>query len=175
MLIPATLSLTNDARLRPPTLEDGPALQRLIDANREHLAPWMAWAHRGYDSTWLAVSLAAMEAGTTAQFVFEREGELLGTIGFHGFDPVNRATSIGYWIAASAQGHGYVTTAVRSLSELAFREWGLHRIQLRAAVENRRSRAVAERCGFVEEGIAREAELVDGRFLDLVVYSLLAP
>ncbi len=174
MLIPATLPLTDDAHLRPLRHDDGPAVEALVVANLEHLRPWMPWAQFGYEPSWIGIAVAEMELGQSANFVFVHAGEPAGTIGFHGFDRINRATSIGYWIAASAQGHGLVTAAVRALAGLAFEQWGLHRIQLRAAVDNARSRAVATRCGFTEEGVARDAELIDGRFRDLVVYSLLA-
>jgi ribosomal-protein-serine acetyltransferase len=50
----------------------------------------------------------------------------------------------------------------------------LNRIELKAAVENLRSRAVAEKLGFTKEGIAREAELVNNKFLDLTLYSMLS-
>ena len=52
--------------------------------------------------------------------------------------------------------------------------WELNRIEIRAAVGNARSRAIPERLGFREEGTLREAELVDGAALDIVVYSMLA-
>ena len=53
----------------------------------------------------------------------------------------------------------------------AFAVWGLDRVEIRAAVENRRSRAIPERLGFDQERILPEAELVGERSLDLVVYS----
>jgi ribosomal-protein-serine acetyltransferase len=42
------------------------------------------------------------------------------------------------------------------------------------ATENRRSRAIPERLGFREEGTLRQYQLVDGRYLDCLVYSMLA-
>ena len=58
--------------------------------------------------------------------------------------------------------------------EHAFGPWDLQRISIEAAPENTRSRAVAERLGFREEGLLREAERVGSRMLDHVVYGLLA-
>ena len=178
MLIPPTLPLTADAELRPLALTDVDALAALIEANLDHLRPWMPWAN-GYEplSTLAFVDAAQRQVNEEqgAQFAIVRAGALAGTIGFHGVNWPNRATSIGYWLAADAQGRGLVTAAVRALCDLAFREWGLHRVELRAQPANLRSRAVAERCGFTEEGIAREAERIGDEFLDLVVYSLLSP
>ena len=50
----------------------------------------------------------------------------------------------------------------------------LHRIEIHCAPENHRSRAIPERLGFREEATLRETELVCGRWLDSVVYGLLA-
>jgi hypothetical protein len=93
---------------------------------------------------------------------------------FHGVSWQHRSTSIGYWLAESAQGRGIMTRTVRTLVDHAFGEWRLHRVEIRAAVGNRRSRAIPERLGFTEEGVAREAELIGDRYLDQVIYSVLA-
>ncbi len=68
-----------------------------------------------------------------------------------------------------------MTKAVRALVDLAIWDWELNRIEIRAAVENRRSRAIPERLGFREEARLREAERVGDRNLDMVVYATLAP
>ncbi|MGZ8625546.1 MAG: GNAT family N-acetyltransferase, partial [Actinomycetota bacterium] len=52
-------------------------------------------------------------------------------------------------------------------------ELGLHRLVIRAGVENVRSRAIPERLGFTREGIARGEGRGVGGFYDLVVHSLL--
>ena len=48
-------------------------------------------------------------------------------------------------------------------------------MEIRAATDNRRSRAIPERLGFREEGVEREVERIGTRYNDLVVYGLLAP
>jgi hypothetical protein len=53
-------------------------------------------------------------------------------------------------------------------------EWDLNRVEIHAATENRRSRAIPERLGFRQEGVLRDYERVGDRYVDIVVYSLLA-
>jgi ribosomal-protein-serine acetyltransferase len=67
-----------------------------------------------------------------------------------------------------------MTGAVTALVDHAISDWDLNRVEIRASVENAASRAIPERLGFREEGTLRQAELVDGRYHDTVVYSMLA-
>jgi RimJ/RimL family protein N-acetyltransferase len=78
------------------------------------------------------------------------------------------------WLSADEQGRGTMTEAVRALVDHAFGPWNLHRVEIGAAVGNARSRAIPERLGFRPEGVRRRAERVGDRFLDLVVYAMLA-
>jgi ribosomal-protein-serine acetyltransferase len=100
------------------------------------------------------------------------DDKIMGATGFHRLDWENRSASIGYWIAESAQGHGTVTEAVRALTEYAFQTWKLKRIEIRAAVDNERSRAIPLRLGFKDEGVIPRAEHVGDRFVDHVVYAM---
>ena len=100
-------------------------------------------------------------------------GSLAGEIGFDFIDRDNRFTEIGYWVAAF-EGKGLVSRACRALVEHAFAELGLNRVQIRCAVENRRSRSIPEKLGFKVEGCLRSAERLPDRYVDLVVYGMLA-
>jgi ribosomal-protein-serine acetyltransferase len=102
------------------------------------------------------------------------DGRIVGTLGFYRVDWENRSASIGYWIAESCQGRGIVTQAVRALTDHAFGTWQLNRVEIRAGIGNERSRAIATRLGFKEEGVLREAERVGDRYVDHVVHAMLA-
>jgi ribosomal-protein-serine acetyltransferase len=66
-----------------------------------------------------------------------------------------------------------MTTVVRALVDHVFYEWELHRLEIHCAPDNHRSRAIPERLGFREEALLRETELIQGRYVDSVVYGLL--
>jgi ribosomal-protein-serine acetyltransferase len=137
--------------------------------------PWAAEPSIEDTRTYLAGALAqrARNDGFGALVV---DGEtIIGSMGFHRIDWANRATSLGYWLSADRQGAGIMTAAVRALVCHAFTAWELHRVEIDAAVANVRSRAIPERLGFVEEGVRRDGERFGDRYVDLVVYSMLAP
>jgi len=61
----------------------------------------------------------------------------------------------------------------KALITYGFHELSLHRIEIKAATDNVRSQAIPAKLNFVKEGILREAELVNDKFLDLILYSML--
>jgi ribosomal-protein-serine acetyltransferase len=162
--------------VRPLRLEDADELHALVERNREHLARWMPWAadqDREGTERFLAEAEDQRARDDGFQAAIEPDGEILGVVGFHAVDHLNRNTSLGYWLAAEAQGRGTMTAVVGALLDHAFYEWDLHRAEIHCAPENSRSRAIPERLGFREEALLRETELVGGRYLDSVVYGLL--
>ncbi len=67
-----------------------------------------------------------------------------------------------------------MTKALNALIQYGFEELGLNRIQIKVAVENKKSRALPERLGFTQEGIIRQAEWLYDHYVDHVMYGLLA-
>ncbi len=153
-------------------------LHALIDRNREHLRPWLSWA----GGTRSAADTREFIRGTLRRFAANNgfdagiwhRGELAGMIGVHAIDWNNRKTSIGYWLGTEFQGKGLMTAACRAVVDHVLGELGLNRVEIRCAPGNRRSRAIPERLGFVQEGTLRQAEWLHDHFGDLVVYAMLA-
>lgn len=97
----------------------------------------------------------------------------VGLIAFKETDYANLKTEIGYWIIEKMQGKGIVTKSVSTLINFAFRKLKLNRVQIKVAKNNSKSSAIPKRLGFSFEGIEREGEKHQNKFLDIEVYSLL--
>jgi ribosomal-protein-serine acetyltransferase len=164
----------------PSPLEpsDAEELYALVEANRAYLSRWMPWAPSSTLEevrAFIAMGQRQLADDNGFHVALRRDGRIVGVAGFHSIDWLHRSTSIGYWLAEAEQGRGIVTLAVGELLDHAFGVWELHRVEIRAAVDNARSRAIPERLGFRQEGTLREAERLGDRYVDLVVYSMLAP
>ncbi len=157
---------------------DAEELYAVIEANREYLSVWLPWVPgQTLEKTLEFIRFSRRQLGENQGFqvaVIE-EGAIVGTTGYHRIDWENRSTTVGYWLAESAQGRGSMTLAATALVDHAFTEWKLRRVEVHAGVGNARSRAIPERLGFTEEGVLRQAERVGDRFVDHVVYAMLAP
>lgn len=153
-------------------------LFKLVDRNRGHLRPWMNWVDEKADQhdtgRFIYNSIGQHSAGEGFQTVIRFEGNLVGVLGHQGWNKTNRRAEIGYWLGRRAQGRGIMTACVRAHVEHLLGIGGLNRLEIRCAVGNRRSRAVAERLGFTLEGVAREAEWMHDHFVDHAVYAMLA-
>ncbi|NJR72067.1 MAG: GNAT family N-acetyltransferase [Gammaproteobacteria bacterium] len=100
-------------------------------------------------------------------------GELIGKGGFHHIDWAIPKFEIGYWLSAAHIGQGYCTEAVQGLVDFAKSELNAARLEIRSQPSNTASRAVAERAGFILEGINRHALVgVDGSLVDACMYAL---
>jgi RimJ/RimL family protein N-acetyltransferase len=72
-----------------------------------------------------------------------------------------RQAEIGYVVGPAARGRGVGTRTLRLLTDWGFAELGLERLELWIDVTNAGSERVAERAGYVREGVLR-SYLVQG-------------
>lgn len=164
--------------------EDVPAIVRYFDENREHLRPFDPVRPPSFFEPrfWQAqVKHSVTEyLGDRSMRLFlfrpEPAGEVIGTANFTRFERgVAQSCTLGYGLGAAAQGHGYMQEALRPAIEFVFRSLRLHRIEANYMPHNRRSGNVLRRLGFVVEGYARDYLLIDGRWEDHVLTSLVNP
>lgn len=163
--------------LRQMEFDDAEELFSVSDRNREHLREWLPWvAHTRVVATTAAFIQHTQQlatAGKALHCVILDRGHIVGTCGYNRIEGAHRRSCIGYWLAHEARGRGIMTSAVAALVNYGFTRLGLNRQVIVCATGNAASAAVAERCGFRLEGIAREAELLYDRFVDHRVYSKL--
>ena len=170
------IPLRDGLLLRPLRQQDASALYSIIEENRNYLAEWMPWAEgQTLEGTLEFIRSAEKQQAEESGFhlAIVSGDEIIGVVGMHPIDQVNRHGSLGYWISEAQQGRGTVTAAVRALTDHAFDGLGLNRVEIQVAPENERSVAIARSLGFAEEGVLREVEHVGSRFLDHIVFSLL--
>jgi ribosomal-protein-serine acetyltransferase len=171
--------LTERLRLRAPKRGDVTPLHEAIAETLTDLVPWLPWARADHGPAetrrYLRAARSAWSRQSAFEFVIElREtGRLAGVTSLHRVDWVRAAAGLGYWVRRSEWNRGIATEAAAAALAHALGGLRLHRIEALVALENKTSQRVVEKLGFVREGIAREAEFVDGRYLDHIQYSFL--
>ncbi|WP_370950086.1 GNAT family N-acetyltransferase [Amycolatopsis sp. cg5] len=105
--------------------------------------------------------------------IVDGENHLLGGCSLYDFTPSEARVSVGYWVAAHARGRGVATRTTRLLATWAFERLGVARLELVCEPANIGSQHVAERCGFVREGMLRSHIPFQGGRRDSVIFSLL--
>jgi ribosomal-protein-serine acetyltransferase len=171
-----TVSPTISIRRYEPT--DVDALYEAIHESRAELAPWMPWCHADYvrDETaaWVESRVSVWEQLTEWSFVIvDSEGRILGSCGFHRLDLLNGCGEVGYWVRTSATGQGIASAAVRQVTQWAFLEQGLHRVEMLISTENFPSLRVAAKSGATCEGVLRQRLLLQGRHHDAMSWAIL--
>ena len=128
----------------------------------------------GFPRTWLARYEQGRRDGTSEAFAVEDEaGEFLGCVMAFGIEADEGKAELGYMVAPAARGRGVATEALRLLTDWGFTERGLFRLELLISIDNTASIRVAERAGYVREGVLRSLFVKDGRREDHELWSCL--
>ncbi|WP_165553628.1 GNAT family N-acetyltransferase [Kribbella capetownensis] len=177
-----TWPLGDDAVLIPRTVAIAEAHFALVEANYQRLAQWFGDAYQEppvLDETranlveagqgWLDGSLLPLSIAVKA----DNGWRLVGWAQLE-IDRRARSAEIGYWLDTDFVGRGLISRTVTAVLDHAFGPLGLLRVRLCTTIDNTRSRNVAERMGFTQEGVLREAAVFPTERRDLVIYGLLA-
>jgi ribosomal-protein-serine acetyltransferase len=172
-----TLSVTHGISVIPVRLTDAHALASLVAENAGHLQMFLpkvvGLGRVSAAEDHLQNMIDAGAQGELLEWHIFANERLCGAIRLNHIEHDNRKASVGYYLGQKYQGSGMATASVRAVLQFAFERLGFNRIELKCAVANVASQRVAERLGFAWEGLLRQAELVDGAYLDHFVYGLL--
>jgi diamine N-acetyltransferase len=107
-------------------------------------------------------------------FGIREDDRLVGSCQLHSIHPVHRSAELQIRIGAEdARGRGVGREALQQLLWYGFDELDLHRIYLHVFTTNERAIRLYERAGFRREGVLREAALIDGAWVDVLLLALL--
>ena len=168
--------------LRPLVASDFTAWREVRRRNADWLTKWEAQRVHGQpdvveDRDAFAVRCSARQRerqlGTGYGFGIFVDGDFAGEINLSAVQrgPFQSAY-VGYWIDEKHAGNGYMPESLVLLSQFAFDELHLHRIQISIIPRNTASRRVVEKLGIRDEGIAVRYLEINGLWEDHVRYGL---
>jgi RimJ/RimL family protein N-acetyltransferase len=162
------LRMPNETDIEPTTEMFADELSRLwLSAPQpytlEHARVWC---------TQSATALRTTGDGVNWSVIERASGVFVGGVGVARTHWLRRATEIGYGMCARARGHGYAAEAAHAVAEWVLLKQAFNRVELFAAAENVRSQRVAEKAGFVREGVARNSGFTHHGQVDMVQYSM---
>ena len=171
------IKVRENLELRTRCVEEAEEIFAVIDKNRAYLQKYLMWI----DSTKSPEDVKKSIEDCRKEFE-DKSGIILGiyldnkyvgNMGLHNLKSYgNNSGEIGYWLAEDYQGQGIVTDCVRAFIDYAFNELNLNRIYIECAFSNKKSRAVPERLGFVQEGVYQDGICLYGTYQDVVIYGM---
>lgn len=164
--------------LRPLRIRDRRAWLDVRARNREWLTPWEATSPLIEEQKNLPTYVEMVnfhkregKAGRSISFAIWFHGQLIGQITLGGISyGAYRGAHIGYWIDKDHANKGITTRAVREVTRFALEDLRLHRIEIALRPENGASKRVAEKAGYVFEGLRPRYLHIDGGWRDHIVF-----
>ncbi len=169
---------TDRLLLRATRCGMGRAIEEAVYESLPQLQEWMPWAREPQSGESAERHCTEMELRWRAReeldfcVMRKADGVLVGKAGLHTIDWTIPRMEIGYWLRTSALGQGMATEATLGLVELGHTALHARRLEICCDTRNLRSRHVAERSGFVLEGIRRQSRRdASGQLADSCLYA----
>lgn len=102
------------------------------------------------------------------------DDERVGIIGLHPIHLAWGVVEVGYFIDPEHWGNGYATDALRCMCRYAFEECRYNKVAAQVYETNPASRRVLEKVGFEEEGRFSDEAFIEGEYVDVFRFGLLA-
>lgn len=167
---------TNRLILRPISLDDkNEVFEYRSDTETNKYQGWIPTTINDVEIFIGKTSSQINEPDTWFQFVIvEKESrKIVGDLGIHFFDLENKQVEIGCTLNKDFQNKGYATESVKSMIDFLFKDLDKHRIITSIDPKNKSSIQLVERIGFRKEGHFIESLLINGKWLDDLIYALI--
>lgn len=167
--------------IRPPETKDRDQWLALRDASRSFLQPWEpTWAPDALTRPGYSRRLNRFQEnwdngdGYPFFIITNQDHRLAGGVTLSNIRRgVSQMASVGYWIGQPFARRGLMSEGLGLALEYAFTVLNLHRVEAACLPHNEASRGLLKKCGFQEEGLARQYLCINGRWQDHVTYGIL--
>ena len=166
---------TERLTLRPFTVQDAPAVQRLAGDIR--IAQGTTAVPHPYEDgmaeAWIGSHAALLAQKREIVFAIEERGtaDLVGAASLLNLSAAAHARAeLGYWVGVDHWSRGYCTEAVEALMRFGHSTLGITRFVGRCLAWNTASAAVMRKAGLQPEGRLVQHEWRDGRFVDQLLF-----
>ena len=170
--------ITENIIARQFDLSDAKCVLKSVNDNRQYLRQWLPWLDSNTTeadfSKFINDCIIGSQTGQSLVLGLwdKSTSQHIGNFGFNFIrDGVGE---IGYWLAKDHQHQGIMHHACRWLIEYGFYELGLHKIIIRIAAKNVKSKRIAERLGFSFGELMPQAAKLYDKLVEQVEYYLTA-
>jgi ribosomal-protein-serine acetyltransferase len=157
--------------------ESAPLIFDVIDSNRKKLRKWLPFVDstRKVEDTEMFIKSISQTSSGKQDLIYEiwTENDFAGLVALKEIDHWNKKTELGYWMDPHFEGMGIMTKCCRALTDYAFNQLGIYRVQIKTATGNAPSARIPEKLGFRFEGIERAGEKHRDGYFNLEIYSIL--
>lgn len=98
---------------------------------------------------------------------------VIGTCGFKRLNFLHETGEIEFELGSTFWRQGFMTAALQELLHIGFDRLQLNRLEVKVNADNIPSQRLVRRAGFRQEGIIRQGRQWDGKFQDVLLFSLL--
>ncbi len=99
--------------------------------------------------------------------------KVIGTCGYLNYENEHNRIEIGYDLKPEYWGKGIMQEALSSIIHFAFTSMGINKIEAKVEPENTSSIRLLEKLNFCQEGVLRQHEFENGKYIDLAILSIL--
>ncbi len=163
--------------LRPITLDDAEAIFKYrSDAITNQFQGWIPKTFedvRDFIENRVSPTINVADTWYQLAIIKKENGELIGDIGIHFLNSDNMQAEIGCTLNKNDHGKGFATDALKETIHYLFNTLNKHRIVTSIDPGNLKSIELVERLGFRKEAHFRKSLLINGEWVDDLVYAML--
>lgn len=162
--------------LRKWRVTDAEALANILNNKKiqANLRDGLPYPYTKKDAQLFIEAMLKADPAKTFAFAIVDQEKVIGSIGAFRCENIHRRSAeLGYYLSEEYWGKGFMTAAVKALTEYLFTETDIIRIFAEPFSTNLGSCRVLEKCSFQLEGTLRKNAVKDGCVIDMQLYALI--